>query len=65
MKKNLVSVFLENKRTVTNNAHHSANGHNGQGKESNSESMVSFFTGERNDTHIKNFASVIPSFKHG
>ena len=61
---------MENKRTTTNNAHHNSNNNinkqgDSAGKDSNNESMISFFTGERNDTHIKNFASVIPSFKHG
>ena len=52
VKKNLVSVFLENKRVNPS-------------LKANDSSMMNFLKGNAKDAHIKNFNSVIPSFKHG
>lgn len=52
VRKNLANIFLENKRTISNN------------NNKNKQSALSFYTGEQ-DTHIKNFGNVIPSFKYG
>lgn len=50
VRKHLIHVFLDNRKSVTNK---------------NLDSTLSLFANEQRDTHIKNFSAVVPSFKYG